>query len=64
MTPMNENDCKMHTKYDGSWWEYDARNIPLARVCPKCIKAKLSKYRPEVLSDANYQCDEQIDSDY
>ena len=33
-----------------SWWENDAQGIPLARVCDKCIKEKLSKYRPEILS--------------
>jgi len=33
-----------------SWWETDARGIPLCRVCDKCRKEKLSKYRPEVLN--------------
>lgn len=33
-----------------SWWEYDARGIPLCRVCDKCEKEKLSKYRPEILT--------------
>lgn len=42
-------DCAMHTKHDGSWWTYDGQGIPLARVCDKCIDAKLSKYRPEIL---------------
>lgn len=36
-----------------SWWENDARGIPLARVCVKCKKKKLSGYRPEVLTDQN-----------
>ena len=31
-----------------SWWENDARGIPLARVCRKCEEEKLSKYRLEV----------------
>lgn len=44
-----------------SWWEYDARGIPLCRVCDKCRKAKLSKYRPDVLSDSNYWADEPIE---
>ncbi len=39
-----------HTKHDGSWWEHDARGIPLARVCKVCRTAKLSRYRPEILS--------------
>jgi hypothetical protein len=53
----------MHTKYDGSYWVNDARGIPLARVCEKCRKAKLAKYRPEVLSDSDYYADEPIDED-
>lgn len=44
-----------HTKHDGvSWWENDARGIPLARVCTECIGVKLKKYRPEVLDNPNY----------
>jgi len=33
-----------------SWWENDARGIPLCRVCDQCQEAKLSQYRPEILS--------------
>ena len=51
----NEPKCGgSHTKYDGSWWENDARGIPLARVCMGCIDQKLAKYRPEVLTNSNY----------
>lgn len=46
-----------------SWWESDARGIPLARVCPSCKQAKLSRYRPEVLANPNYSADEQIEED-
>lgn len=46
-----------------SWWEYDARGIPLARVCQSCIEAKLKTYRPEVLSDPAYWADEPIDGE-
>lgn len=60
---MNETDCSAHTKHDGSWWEKDARGIPLARVCQKCKAKKLAKYRPEVLTDSNYGADEPIDSE-
>lgn len=45
--------CNNHTKHDGSWWEHDAQGIPLARVCDKCKKEKLSKYRPEILTGYN-----------
>jgi hypothetical protein len=44
---------------------YDARGIPLCRVCAHCRKDRLSKYRPEVLTDSNYDTfGEQIDEDY
>ncbi len=46
-----------------SWWEYDARGIPLDSVCPKCVKTKLAKFRPEVLTDGDYECDEPIEPD-
>lgn len=57
------SDGCYHTKHDGSWWEHDARGIPLARVCDKCRQRKLAGYRPEVLTDSNYYADEPIDSD-
>ena len=44
-----------------SWWENDARGIPLARVCEKCRKEKLKGYRPDVLTDSNYWADEAIE---
>jgi hypothetical protein len=47
----------------GSWWENDARGIPLARVCPACRAKRLSVYRPEVLTNSQYECDEQIEAD-
>lgn len=47
----------------GSWIEYDAKGIPLCRVCDKCREEKLSKYRPEVLTDSNYWTDEPVDED-
>jgi hypothetical protein len=34
-----------------SRWEYDVRGIPLVRTCSKCRKARLSGYRPEVLTE-------------
>ena len=49
-----------HTK-DESWWEYDARGIPLARVCDRCKAAKLKVYRPEVLTNPSYAADEDIE---
>jgi hypothetical protein len=55
--------CRTHNKRDGSWWEYDARGIELARVCDKCKAIKLAGYRPDVLTDPNYWHDEPIDAD-
>lgn len=46
-----------------SWWENDARGIPLDRVCNACKEKKLSKYRPEVLTDSQYEADEPIEED-
>ena len=37
--------------HDGhSWWESDARGIPLCKVCARCVTLRLSKYRPEILA--------------
>lgn len=52
-----------HTR-DNSWWEHDARGIPLARVCVACVDAKLATFRPDVLTDANYWTDEAVDEEY
>jgi hypothetical protein len=49
-----------HTR-DESWWEYDARGIPLCRVCDKCRDAQLRRYRRDVLVNSNYEADEPIE---
>lgn len=46
-----------------SWWENDARGIPLARVCVECKQEKLKKYRPEVLTNSQYEADEPIEEE-
>jgi hypothetical protein len=54
-----------HTK-GNSWWEHDARGIPLCRVCGKCRKAALSVYKPEVLGESwRYEdaVEEQVEPD-
>ena len=43
--------------------EYDARGIFLTYACPKCKRAKLSKFRSDVLTDPNYWHDEPIDEE-
>lgn len=45
-----KDPCRSHEPGDGSWWEYDAQGIALCRVCAKCKAAKLSVYRPEILT--------------
>ena len=48
---MEEEDLMHHRcNRHSSWWEHDAQGIPLCRVCNKCRKAKLSRYRPEILT--------------
>jgi len=46
---------------EDTWWEYDAKGIALCRVCVKCKETKLAAYRKDVLSDPNYEADEDID---
>jgi hypothetical protein len=45
------------------WVGLDARGIPLGYMCGKCEKEKLAAFRPEVLTDPNYDHDEPIDPD-
>ena len=49
-------------EYPGT--NYDARGIFLCYTCDKCQEEKLSKYRPDVLTDSNYWADEAIEEDY
>lgn len=50
----NEEDLRYHQcDRSESWWEYDAQSIPLDRVCDKCRKVKLSKYRSCILTGYN-----------
>lgn len=44
-----------------SRWEYDARGIELGRMCDSCIDERLDGFRPEVLTDPNYEADEEIE---
>lgn len=62
---MNTEELKYHQcNRNESWEEYDARGIYLTRVCDKCQQAKLSIYRPEVLTNSNYEANEPIEPDY
>jgi hypothetical protein len=47
-----------------SWWEHDARGIPLCRVCTDCRTEKLGRYRPEILTGYSQQdVDEPIEAE-
>jgi hypothetical protein len=46
-----------------SWWEHDARGIPLTRVCPNCKTDRMMRYRTAVLINPSYEADEQIEED-
>jgi hypothetical protein len=41
----------------------DARGIFVAFVCDRCRKQRLAGFRPEIFTDANYECDESVDPD-
>lgn len=60
--PFDNRPCPCGSGLD-SRWANDARGIPLCRVCPKCEDEKLSRYRPEVLTNSNYYADEPIEED-
>lgn len=46
-----------------SAWQYDARGIELCRTCTKCHQKKMAGYRPEVLSNPNYEAGEPIEAE-
>lgn len=46
-----------------STWQRDARGIELCRTCDKCHEEKMAHYRPDVLTNANYEADEPIEED-
>lgn len=49
---------------EDSWPEYDGQGIYLCRVCSKCEKAKLRRYRPEILRHyTQADVDEQIEAE-
>lgn len=60
---MNVRPCPCGSGKD-SYWQNDARGIPLCRTCDTCHDEKMKRYRPEVLSDSSYYADECIDDDY
>jgi hypothetical protein len=48
-----------------SFWQSDARGIPLCRTCDVCHDKKMATYRPEILSGYSQDdVDEPIEEDY
>ena len=41
-------------------WVYDARHIAVKKVCDDCREEQLRGYRPDIFTDPNYYCDEEI----
>jgi hypothetical protein len=62
---MSNTIVKCGTDHVGeyTWWESDARGIPLCKVCDECVDDRLSQYRPDVLTDSNYWADEPIEAE-
>lgn len=51
MPPNQPHSCLNRVQStEPSWWENDARGIPLCRVCNKCREQKLSGYEPKILT--------------
>jgi hypothetical protein len=46
-----------------SYWQHDARGIPLRRTCEDCHQREMSRYRKDVLTDPNYWASEAIEED-
>jgi len=53
--------CDHKDKY--TWWEFDARGIPLCLVCEDCRTEKLQTYQSDILTNFNYRTDEPIEED-
>lgn len=58
--PMKIRECPCGSGRE-SWWENDARGIPLARVCTKCKRERLKGFRADVLTNPRYEADEAIE---
>lgn len=51
-----------HTK-ENSWWLYDAKSIPLCRVCETCEKPAKATYNPAVFGqDYDREIEEAVES--
>jgi hypothetical protein len=46
-----------------SYWVYDAKNIPVKRVCDDCRVEQLKGYRPEIFTNPGYSTTEPVDEE-
>lgn len=53
--------CEHTDKY--TWMLTDARGIPCGTVCDDCAEETEKSYRPDVMTNPNYEADEAIESD-
>jgi len=61
---VTDNTELEHHECEDGWREYDAQGIYLCRVCDLCREAKLSRYRPEILTGyTQADVDEPIEED-
>ena len=58
-----ENSCEYGHVHEETWWEFDARGIPLCKVCDNCQDERLGGYRLDVLEDPSYWSDEPIEAE-
>lgn len=54
--------CKCGSGFKAKWY-LDARGIELDLCCSKCWPEEKKKWRPEVLTDPNYEAFEDIEPD-
>lgn len=40
---------------------YDARGIECGWVCDECVEERKREYRPDIFTDSQYPCDEEIE---
>lgn len=60
---MNEDNMCLCGSGLPARWLVDARGITLFKGCPRCAPAKRQRYRPEVLTDPNYEASEAIEEE-
>lgn len=61
----HDHICLDGTPGTGAYWIYDAKMIPLCKVCDECKEFKLNGYRPEIIEGYDQDdVNEPIEADY